>query len=499
MKLFQHKSGLPLYLREIQLEIEKYAREYGLDFFDIIYELLSYDEMNAVAAYGGFPQRYPHWRFGMEYEKLSKGYTYGFQKIYEMVINNDPCYAYLLEGNNLIVQKMVMAHVTAHCDFFKNNLWFAHTNRNMLNEMANHGSRIRSYMDKFGVDTVESFIDICLSIDNLIDVYNIELESGLKEKLKENEEPKIRGSEAEKKRYYLEEFLEETYPKQKSERKLEEEGIKKFPEKPVRDIMKFLLENAPLKDWQQDVLSMIREEAYYFAPQAQTKIMNEGWATYWHTKIMTEKVLSSEEIIDYADHASRVTASPGPYINPYKLGYELFKHIEERWNKGKFGKEWEECDNFEIKKNWDLKLGLGREKIFEVRKFYNDVNFIDEFLTLDFVIEQKLFTFSYTETKQRWEIESRRFEDIKKKLILQLVNRGNPIIYVEDGNFENRGELLLVHNHIGIDLRMDWAKDTLANIYKLWTRPVNLITKLKNKDIMITYNGKEHKIKEIGK
>src|SRR6202008_612159 len=161
--------NLPPEYVKIQEEIEKYAKDYGLDFFETIFEMVDYDSMNSIAAYGGFPTRYPHWKFGMEYEQLSKSYAYGLSKIYEMVINNDPCYAYLLECNELVDQKIVMAHVYGHCDFFKNNIWFSKTNREMMDAMANHGTKVRKYIDKFGLDAVESFIDVCLSIDDLID------------------------------------------------------------------------------------------------------------------------------------------------------------------------------------------------------------------------------------------------------------------------------------------------------------------------------------------
>ena len=150
-------------------EIEVHARDYGLDFFPILYEVLDYKTMNEVAAYGGFPTRYPHWRFGMDYEQLSKGYEFGLQKIYEMVINTNPAYAYLLEGNSLVDQKTVMAHVCGHVDFFKNNYYFSKTNRKMIDEMANHATRVRRHMERFGVERVEGFIDVCLSLDNLID------------------------------------------------------------------------------------------------------------------------------------------------------------------------------------------------------------------------------------------------------------------------------------------------------------------------------------------
>ena len=164
--------NLPDDLRAIQLETEAHARAYGLDFYDTIFEVLDYDELSEIAALGGFPTRYPHWRFGMEYQQLAKGYRYGLQKIYEMVINNDPCYAYLLRCNQMVDQKLVMAHVYGHNDFFKNNIWFSQTNRKMMDEMANHGTRIRTYMERYGEETVENFIDSCLSLENLIDIHS---------------------------------------------------------------------------------------------------------------------------------------------------------------------------------------------------------------------------------------------------------------------------------------------------------------------------------------
>jgi stage V sporulation protein R len=143
--------SLPPDLMKIQEQMEGHARDYGLDFFPTIFEVVDANQLNAVAAYGGFPTRYPHWRFGMEYERLQKGYTYGLQKIYELVINNDPCYAYLLASNGVTDHKLVMAHVYGHCDFFKCNHWFSKTNRHMIDDMANHGNRIRRYMDRWGV------------------------------------------------------------------------------------------------------------------------------------------------------------------------------------------------------------------------------------------------------------------------------------------------------------------------------------------------------------
>src|SRR5438270_6847080 len=167
-----YDTKLPPDLRALKQEIECYARSYGLDFYETIFEVLEAEDLNEVAAYGGFPTRYPHWSFGMAYEELHKGYDYGLSKIYEMVINNDPCYAYLMRCNHTVDQKLVMAHVYGHCDFFKNNAYFSHTSRKMMDEMANHGMRIRRYAERFGEEEVETFLDRCMSIDDLIDVHS---------------------------------------------------------------------------------------------------------------------------------------------------------------------------------------------------------------------------------------------------------------------------------------------------------------------------------------
>ncbi len=480
---------------ELAKEVERirgYALSYGLDFFEVIFEVLEYDEINQVASYGGFPTRYPHWTFGMEYERMTKSYTYGLSKIYEMVINNDPCYAYLLKGNALVDQKIVIAHVYAHSDFFKNNYWFSRTNRKMMDEMANHATRIRKYVDKYGLEPVEKFIDICLSIEDLIDPHAPFIKRFDPEPSEADDAP-VEVKKLKSKSYmdsYInpKEFLEE------QRARLEEKRMRKrnFPPEPVRDIMEFMLKYAPLEQWQRNILSMIREEAYYFAPQGQTKIMNEGWASYWHSKIMTEKVLNDSEIVDFADHHSGTLATSPGSINPYKLGIELFRDIEDRWNKGRFGKEYMECDDLIKKKNWDLNLGLGREKIFQVRRTHNDVTFIDEFLTEEFAREQKLFVYAYNPKTGMYEIASRDPTLVKKKLLFSLSNFGRPFIYLTNANYQNRAELYLVHQHMGVDLQPDWTRETMERLFALWKRPVNLETIMDGKPRLLTYDGKGH-------
>ncbi len=417
----------------------------------------------------------------MSYDQLSKGYEWGMQKIYEMVINTDPCYAYLLNSNPYIDQKLVMAHVYGHCDFFKNNHWFSKTNRKMLDQMANHASRVRRYMDRFGDDEVENFLDRCLSVEDLIDPYLPFQERKLVAEESKADKPDPNLGKFAAPRSYLDTFMnpKDVVEKQRKEAETKAKEQKgHFPAEPERDILKFLMDNARLEDWQADCLSIIREESYYFVPQRMTKIMNEGWASYWHSKLLTENLLDPSEFIDFADrHAGVMVTQPGG-MNPYKLGIELFRHIEDRWNKGKFGKDYDTCDDMVQKKRWDKKLGLGRQKIFDVRRSHNDITFIDEFFTEEFCEEQKLYTYAMNPRTKRYEIKNRDWREVKEKMLAMLTNGGQPLIRVVDANYKNRAELLLKHEHHDQDLDLNYARATLQNVSALWGRPAHLETQV---------------------
>ncbi len=486
------REAFPSDLKAAKYRIREIVERAGLDAFEIIFEVLDYKTINAVAAYQGFPTRYPHWRWGMDYNRLAKGHSYGLQTIYELVINNDPCYAYLLQSNDMITQKMVMAHVYGHCDFFKNNMWYAHTNRKMMDEMANHASRVRSLMGRHGQDKVEEFIDVCLSLENLIDVHS----GGIRRKAQQGGPKGERGKDGVprlKAKSYMEDYINppEFLASQRATLAGEEAKARNFPREAARDVMEFLIEHAPLESWQREILAMVREEALYFAPQAQTKIMNEGWASYWHSTLMTDEILDDSEVVDYAQKHAGVTASSGRQLNPYKMGIELFRDIEDRWNRGRFGAEYQACDSFEERKSWDRELGLGREKIFQVRRLYNDVTFIHEFLTEEFCRRNNFFSFSYNSSAERYEIESREFQQIKKRLLFSLTNMGNPLIDVVDANYKNRGELFLRHRFEGTVLDMEKAKATLKNLSRVWSRPVHIASRNEKKEFVLSCEDEE--------
>ncbi|MEX0799349.1 MAG: SpoVR family protein [Bacteriovoracaceae bacterium] len=488
---------------QLQKEIQAYADEFGLDYFPQVFEMCNYDTINILAANGGFPIRYPHWKFGMDYDQLSKGYRFGIQKIYEMVINTNPCYAYLLEVNNWLDQKLVMAHVYGHNDFFKNNAWFSNTNRKMMDVMANHGTKIRRYMEKYGQERVERFIDKALSIENLLDINYLFETNDVIQSRKSKEDLARREDENggyvfDDRSSALKSFMRGQDKIQKPEELSEEEFASAVVAeedvgKGERDIMRFLIQHAPIEEWEADIIGCLREEAYYFLPQRITKIMNEGWASYWHSTIMTTRAMNSNEFVDFADKHAGVMVMSKQNINPYKVGIELYRDIEFRWNTGRFGKDYNECESLEEKESWNKNLGLGRDKIFEVRKSHNDISFIDEFLTPEFCNRQQLFTYKYNPRSGRMEIDSRDFEAIKQKLLTQLTNFGQPIIEVDDANFMNRKELLLKHVHQGVDLDMQFASETMKNIFAIWKRPVNLGTKYEDKEVIFHFDGKELK------
>ena len=425
-------TQLPPDLAAANEQIRETAKSYGLDFFDTLFEMLEFDQINQIASYGGFPVRYPHWRFGMEYERLSKQHNYGLGRIYEMVINNDPCYAYLQRSNALTDQKLVMAHVYAHSDFFKNNLWFSKTDRKMMDGMANHAIRVRKHIERVGLDKVEKFLDTCLALEPLIDPHSLFFAKALPEEpLSDSHASNEMESHLTRfqTKGYMERFINPRKLIEEERQRLKAEAEKKMnilPAQPARDVLLFLLEHAPLQPWQQDILSIIRDEAYYFAPQGMTKVMNEGWATYWHSTLMTRHYLDASEIIDYADHHSGTVHMPPGNFNPYKIGVELFRDIEDRWNRGRFGKEFEELDTLGGQDRYEKPHDKGREKIFEVRRIYNDVSFIDEFLTEEMVVKLKLYQYRRDPHTGQLRIVSRDYKKIKDALLYRLTNMGQP-------------------------------------------------------------------------
>ena len=236
------------------------------------------------------------------------------------------------------------------------------------------------------------------------------------------------------------------------------------PSEPERDVLLFLLEHAPLERWERDVLEIIREEAYYFAPQRQTKIMNEGWATYWHSQDHDREGAARPPRSSTTPTTTRACwrRRPGSSTRTSSAS-SCYRDIEERWNKGQFGKEWDECDDL------DERAELGPAARARAQEDLRGAQALQRRDLHRRVPHRRTSAASTSSSRSRlndrsgnYEIESREFKKIKEKLLFQLTNFGQPFIYVEDANYENRGELLLRHRHEGIDLQIDHARETLA-------------------------------------
>jgi stage V sporulation protein R len=410
-----------------------------------------------------------------------------------------------MKTNTPMEQKLVMAHVFGHADFFRQNAWFKPTDRRMIDTMANHATRVHRHVQRHGPEKIEDFLDACLSLENLIDPMSLYVKRvAPEEPVPDLDEERYAAGQVhrfEVKHRYMDPYVNPSAALEAERRQIAERiGRKKRGElSPTRDVLGFLLHHAPLQDWQADCLDIVREEAYYFAPQAMTKILNEGWASWVHSRLMTTKLLSPSELTEYCDKHSGTLSSPPGQINPYRLGLTLLRDVEDRWNRGAHGRAWRECDDAERRRRWDTKAGDGLKKVFEARRIHNDVTFLDSFLTPDFIEEEKLFIYGRDPRTGQRVVVDRDPPSVKKRLLQQFNNMGHPIIEAVNDNHENRGELYLMHRYEGTTLREDFARETLRALHRLWTRPVHIETVIDQSRVVWSYDGREAGTRELGK
>ncbi|TKX66828.1 SpoVR family protein [Halorubrum sp. GN12_10-3_MGM] len=604
-------------------EARELAERLGLEPYPVRYWVVNHDQMNELIAYGGFQRRYPHWRWGMNYERQRKKDRHGLGKAFEIVNNDDPAHAFLQESNAAADQKAVITHVEAHADFFANNEWFGlYADRgeggpNAAARLERNADRIAAIAKRADVDRdeVERLIDAVSALEDTIDQHSpvdaarsVE-EPGIADDVSGDGDDALDAIEA---RIDDLDLSEEVRRDVFDDEWLEARGEGVEPEEPRPDVLAFLRDHGKRYDpdsgkavdrepWETTVVDAIREEAYYFAGQKQTKVMNEGWATYWESLMMGgEGFAGEDEFLTYADHMSRVLGSPG--LNPYKLGFELWTHVELRAARREVidkllrvdevtpenfhsridldevatllephpavagagpatldeladlaadgdprvdaeavdralsarredgdgaSADGEEIDVerypwklltreglaerhyvlsrpehrgalrnvsretleeqarylFDVDRYAtvaeaiaDVDRAAGWERMFEVRESHNDVTFIDAFLTDEFVREGNYFTYEYSRAAEEHRVASVDADDVRKKLLLRFTNFGKPTIVVLDGNFRNRGELLIGHRYNGVALDEERAKATLKRVFELWGRPVNLAT-----------------------
>lgn len=458
-------------------EITEIATGFGLDFYPMRYEICPADIIYTFGAYG-MPIRFSHWSFGKTFHKMKTQYDFGLSKIYELVINSNPCYAFLLDGNSLIQNKLIVAHVLAHCDFFKNNARFSKTNPAMVESMSATAERISQYEIKYGSQRIEEFLDAVLAIQEHVDP---DLVSPYRRNRYDRNGDGVTDSGHEKAAKPITGF-EDLWELDQVDTTIKNptNQPKKFPPRPEKDLLWFIQEFSPnLEPWQRDILTMLRDEMLYFWPQMETKIMNEGWASYWHQRILRELDLTSEETIEYAKLNSGVVQPSKNSLNPYYLGLKIFEDIEKRWDSPK-GNDLHPSS---------LQSGQGRSKIFEVRELDSDTSFIRNYMTKELVNDLDLYVFE--KKGPEWKITDKSWENIRDQLVYSRVNGGFPYLVVQDGNYEDNGELYLKHMYEGSELDLKYVERTLPYVHKLWGRTIHLETTMEDKTVLFTFDGKK--------
>lgn len=449
-------------------EITEIAEGFGLDFYPMRYEICPAEIIYTFGAYG-MPTRFSHWSFGKQFFKMKLQYDLGLSKIYELVINSNPCYAFLLDTNSLIQNKLIVAHVLAHCDFFKNNARFQNTKRDMVESMAATAERVRQYEIEYGKKEVEDFLDAVLSIEEHIDPSLLRPKLDWQVEDTEWEETSIQTTE------YDDLWSLDERDKEQAKRK----RVKKsFPPQPEKDIMLFIEQySRELEDWQRDIMTMVREEMLYFWPQLETKIMNEGWASYWHQRILRELDLTSDEAIEFAKLNASVIQPSKTNINPYYLGLKIFEDIEERWDH----------PNKEMKEQ-GVKENSGREKIFEVREIESDISFIRNYLTKELVHREDMYLFQ--KRGRDYKVVDKDWTEVRDQLVNMRVNGGFPYITVNDGDYLKNGELYLKHWYEDVELDLNYLEKVLPYIHQLWGRSVHMESVVEERSVLFSYNGR---------
>jgi stage V sporulation protein R len=380
--------------------------------------------------------------------------------------------------NDLLQNTFVAAHVFGHTDFFKNNAYFQHTSRRMIDKVSIHAERIASYEFDHGKAEVERFLDAVLSIQEHVD-YNLFIRDTQPD---EKEEKSLTQVSSE---------YDDLWGLERKAKKAEEEREKqlgkppKFPEKPEKDILRFLMLHAPhLEPWQRDIIEIVRTEMLYFVPQMQTKVMNEGWASLWHSRIMRrlgdEGVISDSETVEFAQlHSSVLSPSPTS-LNPYYLGFKMFEDIERRWNN----------PTKEEQERLGRQPDMGNQKIFEIRELDNDVSFLRNYLTEDLVKELDLYL--YRKEGDEWVIVEKDWEKVRDGILASLTNFGYPYLVIDNGDYRGNRELYIKHLVEGQELDLVYAERTLQYVYQLWGRPVHLETVYEDKRILVSYDGERN-------
>lgn len=485
---------MSLSLREMQewdARILELVERFGLQCYPQEFEICDHNEMLGYMAYSGMPSHYSHWSYGKNFERQKTMYDYGASGLpYEMVINTNPCIAYLMRDNTDLLQILTIAHVYGHNDFFANNFTFTSglDAKYTIEMFKSHSNRIDKYIQdpSIGIDAVEDILEHAHSLSMQCS-RNLAIT-----KLTQDQQRMRKWEKAQP--------APDPYRDIHPEEKYEMPDLSKVPIEPEDDILGFIAEhNRYLPEWQRDLLRIVEKQTKYFVPQMETKIMNEGWASYWHYKILNTLQLEQGLHLEFLVRHNQVLRPHPGGLNPYHLGFVLWNDIERRWNTGETGREYTDDTVTDDLSKMDENDTPGRKKIFEVRRSDRDASFLRRFLTVDIMRDLELFQH---EKRGKERIITKVSDDenwgeIKENLIRSVGMGSIPVIKIDDADFGKNRTLYMKHYHEGRDLLLEYAEHTLKHLKVLWGHEVVLETIINGKPSLLKVVGDSLKIERI--
>jgi stage V sporulation protein R len=467
-------------LVEWDKRIREKAAAFGLDWYPQEFEICDHTGMLGYMAYSGMPSHYPHWSYGKAYEKLKTLYDYGVNGLpYEMVINSNPAIAYLMRDNTLLLQILTIAHVYGHNDFFKNNFTYKSTRAELtIERFKAHALRVRRYCEdpSIGIDKVERILDAAHALA-------FQCRRNLAIKKLDREEQLTRAIEAARPRT-------DPFARIHARPEFHEPDMRKTPLEPDEDVLLFIRDHNPfLAEWERDLLTIVDEETKYFLPMMETKIMNEGWASYWHKKILESLDLDQGLRLEFIVRHNQVLRPIPGQINPYHLGFKIWEDLHRRH---------ENPTPEEIKK-YGPPSKSGDEKIFEAREVERDSSFLRRYLTEELMREMDLFQYEARgdELVVDKVSDEEGWKTVKETLIKNVGAGSIPVIKVEDADFGHNRTLYLKHYHDGRDLQLEYAEKTIAFVHRLWGRETVLETTLQGKRSLLCFNDRGFSVRAL--
>ncbi|NOH67402.1 SpoVR family protein [Vibrio rotiferianus] len=457
-------------LERYHKEIKRVAEYYRLDTYPNQIEVITSEQMMDAYSSIGMPINYNHWSFGKKFIQTEQNYKHGQMGLaYEIVINSNPCIAYLMEENTITMQALVIAHACyGHNSFFKGNYLFQTWTdaSSIIDYLLFAKNYIAECEERYGVHEVEQLLDSCHALMNFgVDRYK------RPEKISINEE-KARQEEREA---YLQSQVNELWRTVPQSKTKEEDMKVRFPSEPQENLLYFFEKHAPLLEpWQREIVRIVRKVSQYFYPQKQTQVMNEGWATFWHYTILNhlydEGLVSERFILEFLHSHTSVVAQPpynSPYfngINPYALGFAMFRDIkriceeptdeDKEWFPELAGTDWLDAVHFAMHN-------------------FKDESFISQYLSPKLMRDFKLFAINDDDRKNFIEVaaihDEMGYKRIRETLAAQY-NLANLEPNIQVFNVDVRGDRSLTlqyipHNRIPLDSSYD---EVLKHVYRLW-------------------------------